>query len=145
MLTEESPECDARVDEAHQLPLPTWQIEKAPPKEANWSRPSGEAGTVPAKEDEDLESPPPLEPHLKQLLGEEEPSPVGSEVGDGLPPLPTSMSEDPEPSPLCQLAWIEWCTRHVEMPPLVEGTHKDPWPQTLPGVCPEGACLLQGA
>ena len=69
-LTEESPECNARVDEAHQLPLPMWQTEEVPHKEANWLRPRGEAGTIPAEGDEDLESPPPLEPHLKQLLGE---------------------------------------------------------------------------
>ena len=51
---EESPEGDARVDEAHQLPLPMWQTETVPHKEANWSRP----GEV--KEDEDLESSLPL-------------------------------------------------------------------------------------
>ena len=91
-----------------------WQTEEAPHKEANWSRPRGEAG---AKGDEDLNGPPPQEPHLKQLLGEEEPSPVGVEAGDSLLPLLMSRPEDPEPSPLCQLVWIEWCTRHVEMLP----------------------------
>ena len=78
-------------------------------------RPRGEDGTIPAKGDEDLESPTPLEPHLEQLLGEEEPSPVSTEVGDS--PLPVSTPIDPELSPLCQLAWIEWHARHMEMLP----------------------------
>ena len=116
-LTDERSECDARVDVAHQLPPLTWQTEEVPFKEADWLMPRGEAGTILAEGDEDLESPPPLKPHLEQLLGIEELSPVGTKVGDGLPPPPTSTPEDPEPSPLCQLAWIQWHARHVEMPP----------------------------
>ena len=86
LLTEESPEHNARADEGYQLPPPMWQTEEAPHKEANWSRPREEAGTIPVKGDEDLESPPPLEPHLEQLLAEKEPSLVSAEVGDA--PLP---------------------------------------------------------
>ena len=115
--TEESPEHDARVDEVHLLLPPMWQTVEAPFKEAIWLRPRGEAGTMLAEGDKDLESPPPLEPHLKQLLGEKEPSLVGAKVGDGLPPLLMSMPKDPEPSPLHQSVWIEWLARHVEMPP----------------------------
>ena len=107
--TKESPDSDARIDEAHWLPLPTWQTERAPHNEANCLR-SGEG-----KGEEDLECPLPLEPHLQELLGGEESSPASAEVGDGLPP-PMSMPKDPEPSPLCQSDWIQWSAQHVETP-----------------------------
>ena len=51
---EESPECNTRVDEAHQLLPPMWWTEEVLAKEANWSQPMGEAGTIPI-EGEDLE------------------------------------------------------------------------------------------
>ena len=80
-------------------------------------RPREEAGTVLVKGDEDLECPLPLDPHIQELLGREEPSLAAAEVGDSLPPPPTSMPEDPEHSPLCQSDWIVWHARHEEMPP----------------------------
>ena len=116
-LTEESQEHDARVDEALQLLLQMWQTEEAPFKEANWLRPKGEAGMILAKVDENLECPLPLEPHLQELPVDEEPSLAGTEAGDSLPLPPISTPEDPELSPLCQLDWIVWHARHVEMPP----------------------------
>ena len=51
------PECNARVDEAHQLPLPIWWNEQMSHEEADWSRPMEEGQTAPV-EDEDLECPP---------------------------------------------------------------------------------------
>ena len=63
----------------------------------------------------DLKCPPPLEPHLQELLSGEEPSPVGAEVEDRLLPLPMSMPKDAEPSALCHTEWVEWHTRH-ELP-----------------------------
>ena len=54
-----------------------------------------------------------MKPHLQELLGEEEPSAASAKVGDGLPPPPTSMPKDLEPSPLYHAEWIEWHTRHV--------------------------------
>ena len=86
------------------LPLPAWQAEVAPHDEANWSRPEEGEG------EEDLECPPPLEPHLQQLLGWEELPLTGAEVEDGL----MSMPKDLEPSPLYQADWIQWHTCHVE-------------------------------
>ena len=42
-----------------------WQTEEVSHKEADWLRAKKEAGTVPVKGNEDLEHPPPLEPHLQ--------------------------------------------------------------------------------
>ena len=111
LVMQESLEYDARVDEAHQLPPPMWQTETAPHKEANWLR----LGEV--EGDEDLECPPPLEPHLKEPLGEEEPSPASAKVRDDLLALLTSMPKCLESSPLCQSDWILWHAKHVLMPP----------------------------
>ena len=110
-LTEESPEHDALVDEAHQLPPPMWQTEEAPPNEANWIRSGGVEG------DEDLECSLPLEPHLQELFSREKPSLAGTKVGDCLSTLLMSMPKGPEPSPLHQLDWILWHARHVPMLP----------------------------
>ena len=70
----------------------------------------------------DLECPSSLEPHLQQLLGEEETSPA--DVGDSLLQLPTP--EDPEPSTLHASDWIEWHTRYVQMPSWWEELTKIP-------------------
>ena len=65
-----------------------------------------------------------FKPHLEWLLGEEEPTPVGTNTEHGLPPPPTPSlpipplpPEDPEPSSLQASDWIERCTRYFEMPP----------------------------
>ena len=65
LSSKDSLENDTRIDEVHQLPPPTWWIERAPNDGANWSRPK-------AGKEEDLECPSPLEPHLQELLGGEE-------------------------------------------------------------------------
>ena len=65
----------------------------------------GRSGVFPA-----AEAPPPGTPGWGGVI------PAGAEVGDSLPPMPTSMPKDLEPSPLCQSAWIQWHTWHVEMP-----------------------------
>ena len=115
LLTEESLECNTRVNKAHWLSPPTWQTEEVPPKEADRSWPNGETWAVPI-EGEDQKCPPPLEPHLQELLGGEEPSPAGAKAGDALPPPLTSMPKDPEPSPLHHKEWIEWHARHIPTP-----------------------------
>ena len=87
------------------------QTKMVPHKEANWLR----LGEV--KVDEDLECSLPLELHLQELLGGEEPSTASAKVRDNLLPLLMSVPKDLEPSPLCQLDWILWHARHVPMPP----------------------------
>ena len=111
MPTEESPECDTRVSETYQMPLPTWQMEEVPDWETGWSRTGKEAETIPPKGDKDLECPLELEPFLQKLLEGEE----SSEAEGKLPPPPQSMPKDPEPSHLCHAEWIKWCSRHVSM------------------------------
>ena len=66
-----------------------------PNDESDWPRP--EAG-----KEEDLECPLPLKPHLQELLG-------GEDLASA------EATYDPEPSPLCQSDWIQWCTCQVEM------------------------------
>ena len=80
---------------------------------ADWSRPREEAVTTPGQGDVDLKCPPPLKPHLQQLLSREEPSLAGAEAGGGLPPLPMltspplpSTPKNPEPSTVHTLHWI---------------------------------------
>ena len=86
---------------------------------ANWSWPREEAQTISDKEDLDLECPPPLEPHLQQLLGEREPSQWAMRWEMASHPCqhqyhpPLSPHENPEPSPLCVSEWIEWHARYV--------------------------------
>ena len=94
MPANESPECDARVDEAIQLPLPTWQMEEAPNWETDWLSTGEEAETILAEGDKDLDCPPQLEPFLQELLGGEESS--LTEVEGRLVPLPQSTPEDLE-------------------------------------------------
>ena len=72
--------CDARAEMGYQLPPPMWQTEATPQEMADWLRPREEAQTILVEEDIDLKCPSPLEPHLQQLLGEEELSPVGVKV-----------------------------------------------------------------
>ena len=99
-----------------------WGLPVASTNVADWGGATGrsqlvqareEAETILVKGEEELESPPPLEPQLEQLLGEEKPSPMGTKAEDGLPPSPMSTPKYPEPSPLHQLTWINWHTRHV--------------------------------
>ena len=92
--SKESLENGARIEEAHQLPPPTWQTGWAPHDGADWSRPEEGEG------EEDLECSPLLEAHLQELLGES--PPANAKIENGL----MSMSKDPEPSPLHQSHWI---------------------------------------
>ena len=92
-LSKDSLKSNAEIDEAHHLPPPTWQTEKVPHDGADWSRPEAGEGQ------EDLECPLPPEPHLQELLGGKESFLASTKVPD-----------DPEPSPLCQLDWIQWHT-----------------------------------
>ena len=78
-------EHDTNADMAYQLLPPIRQTEVAPHEMTDWSTPEEEAQTIPDEEDIDLEHPPPLEPHLQELLGEKEPSPAGA---GGWPPAP---------------------------------------------------------
>ena len=71
---EESLKCDTEADVAYWLPPTLWQTKEVLHKMANWSRPCEEAGTILGEGGADLECPPPLEPHLQQLLDGEEPS-----------------------------------------------------------------------
>ena len=93
--SEDSPERDARIDEAHQLPPPTWQDERVGNERSNWSR-------LEAGEEEDLECPLLLKPYLQELLG-------GEDLAG------TEVPYDPEPSPLHQMDWIQWHTHQIEM------------------------------
>ena len=72
---------------------------------ADWSTGWLKDETIPAKREDEPENPLPLEAHLKQLLGKEEPSPVRDD-----------LSEDPETSPMHHTGWIAWCTWNVLMP-----------------------------
>ena len=120
-LSEDSLESNAGIDEAHQLPLPTWQDNRAPNDGANWSRPK-------AGKEEDFECPPPLEPHLQELLGGEE-----SFLASAKAPY------DPAPSPLHQSDWIQWHACQVEMlawwRELLEVTSNDDCQEFAQKVC----------
>ena len=98
LLGEESLERDARVDEAHWLLQLTWQTERALHAESDWSRAEGGEG------EEELECLPLLEPHLQELLSEEESFPAGAEVGDCF--LQTLTPNNPEPSVKVQNGWL---------------------------------------
>ena len=66
--SEDSLETDARIDEAHWLPPANLgRMTGQPNDDFDWFRP--ESG-----EEEDLQCPPLLEPHLQELLGGEEPA-----------------------------------------------------------------------
>ena len=69
---------DTSAEMAYQLCQPMWQTKATPQKVANWSRLREEDQAILVEEDVDLKSPPPLELHLQQHLGEEEPSPAGA-------------------------------------------------------------------
>ena len=81
-----------------------WQTEEAAFEEADWSRPRGEAGTVLAKGDKDLESPPSLDlTSNNSWVRKSHPRLVPrQEMACFLQQM--SMPKDPESSPLCQLA-----------------------------------------
>ena len=126
MSGEETPERDVGVDEAHQLPLPTWQTERALHDESDWSRQEGGEG------EEELECPPPLEPHLHELLSGEELFLADAEVGDGF--QQTLMPDNLEPSPMCQSDWILWHACQVEMPGG-ENCRRSPTMMTTGNLC----------
>ena len=115
---------DAGTEMGYQVPPLMWQTEATPWEMADWSRPWEEAPTILVEEEDvDLRCLLALEPHLQQLLGEEEPSLAGINVGDNLPPLPMPTfppqplpPKDPKPSALHTSDWIEWCARYVQMP-----------------------------
>ena len=119
---------EVRAPSPYHLPQPTLWTEATPCKMADWSRSRGEDQAILIEEDVY----PTTEPHLQQLLGEKEPSPVGAKVGDGLPTQQMSISppplpcEDQEPSPLCTSEWMDWCARYVQMPPWWEELLKIP-------------------
>ena len=135
---------------AYQLPPPMWQAEEVPHKEADWPRPREEAGTITVEGDVDLECPLPLQPHLQELLGGEEPSLVGAKVGDSLPPLlaPTSpphhchakIQNPPLCAPQSGLSSMpDMCRCHLSG----RSSHQSQ-PHRPQRICLEGVCLLQG-
>ena len=75
--------------------------ESRPGDQSDWSRP----------EEEDLECPPSLEPHVQEFLRGEEMLLAGAGVGDSL-----LQSSTPEPSPTESAEWIKWHMQQLDMP-----------------------------
>ena len=74
--SDEGQERDAGVDRAHQMSWLTWGTEGMMQDDSNWLRVEGG--------EEQLECPPPLEPHLQELLSGEEMFLASTGVEDGL-------------------------------------------------------------
>ena len=115
-----------------------WFVET---KEVGWDHPS-QGGCGPQVS-------PTLESHLQQLLNGEEPSSVGNNVEDGLPPHwhqhhphqhCHAKIQSPPPAHLrvdrvaCQV-----CADAT----LVGWAHKEPWPHRPQRICPEGAASFE--
>ena len=150
-MPEESSKCDTKADVAYWLPLPMWWGEEAPHKEADWSSPREEAGTIPVRGDLNIKCPLPLKPHLQDLLGKEEHSLVSTKVRDGIQPLLAStstpqLSPHGYPGPSLMHLRVDRVAHQVCADAiLVGGAHINPkpcWPQRI---CLEDACLLWGS
>ena len=142
--TEESPECDAKVDEVLWLPPPVWQTEKAPQGEANWSMgwPRDETETI------------------LQGWGRGQ---AGKYAATGPSPWPTAGWG----GAISDLRWLaaptnidaKWPGALSNVPhgldsivhqtcsdaELVGGASGNPWSWGLSVVCQDSACLLWGA
>ena len=96
---EHSPEKDARFAEPN---LPTWRDNRGGGDQFDWLK----------TEEEDLNCPPPLEPHILEfLMGRDKTPMAGIGVRNGL--QQTFMSE---PSPQRSAKWIKWCAQQIVMP-----------------------------
>ena len=91
-----SPKRDTDVQEPHLL---TWRDEGRPDDQSDWSR----------LNKDDLECPPPLEPHIKDFL-QEEMLPANAGSGDNFP-----WASMPEPSPMEGMEWIKWHMWQLDM------------------------------
>ena len=100
-----------RGDEAYKCLLHTWPARKGPPDSTDWSTPAEEGKVFPAK---DLESPPPLEPFMQELL--EEVSCTNAGMDSGMLPPSWPMLGDPGPSLMEHEHWIKLHTWYIDMP-----------------------------